>query len=67
MANKDAERTLLRIKQKLQSYEHGEALSVEGQVEQLISEARDPTRLAKMFPGYDFMRLVCSGDRTDSR
>jgi len=50
--NTDAERALLRIQQKLQGYEYGEALSVEGQVNELISEATDPERLCKMFGGW---------------
>ena len=50
--NTDAERTLLRIKQKLQGYEYGEALNVHGQVNQLIQEAQDPERLCQMFPGW---------------
>lgn len=50
--NKDAERALLRLKAKLQGYEYGQALSVEGQVKQLIAEAQDPTRLAEMFAGW---------------
>lgn len=50
--NSDAERTLLRIKQKLQGFEYGEVLSVEGQVSQLIQEAQDKERLAKLFPGW---------------
>ena len=50
--NTDAERTLLRLKQKLQGYEHGETLSVHGQINQLIQEAQDPDRLCKMFPGW---------------
>ncbi len=50
--NTDAERALLRLKAKLQGYEHGQALSVEGQVKQLIAEAQDPNRLAEMFPGW---------------
>eukprot|EP00026_Physarum_polycephalum_P000025 Phypoly_transcript_00025.p1 GENE.Phypoly_transcript_00025~~Phypoly_transcript_00025.p1 ORF type:complete len:3119 (+),score=637.15 Phypoly_transcript_00025:93-9449(+) len=49
--NKDAERALLRLKQKLQGIEYGETLSVEGQVHTLINEARDPERLCKMYPG----------------
>src|SRR5690349_10154710 len=32
----DAERTLLRLKQKLQGYEYGETLAVQGQVNQII-------------------------------
>lgn len=48
----EAERALLRVRQKLSQTEYGEALSVEGQVEILINEARDPERLCKMFPGW---------------
>jgi ataxia telangiectasia mutated family protein len=63
----DAERTLLRLKQKLQGYESGQALSVSrsffldrdflifgqvpGQVQQLINLAMDPAVLCKMFEG----------------
>ena len=50
--NEDAERTLLRIQNKLQGCEHGEILSVEGQVIQLVNEARDPMRLALMYHGW---------------
>jgi ataxia telangiectasia mutated family protein len=49
-----AERTLTRIKCKLQGFEDptGEALGVEGQVDYLINEARSPTNLCKIFPGW---------------
>jgi len=50
--NKEAERTLLRVKQKLLQSTEGEVLSVEGQVEMLINEARSTERLARMFPGW---------------
>lgn len=50
--NKGAERVLIRLKQKLQGYEYGEPLSVQGQVTQLINEAVDPERLCKLFPGW---------------
>jgi serine-protein kinase ATM len=50
--NKDAARTLLRLQAKLQGSEYGEMLSVEGQVMQLINEARDPMRLALMYAGW---------------
>eukprot|EP01119_Soliformovum_irregulare_P003410 TRINITY_DN1390_c0_g2_i1.p1 TRINITY_DN1390_c0_g2~~TRINITY_DN1390_c0_g2_i1.p1 ORF type:complete len:551 (-),score=136.76 TRINITY_DN1390_c0_g2_i1:183-1682(-) len=50
--NTDAERTLLRIKQKLQGYEYGETLTVVGQVHQLINEATDEAKLCRMFPGW---------------
>lgn len=47
----DAERTLLRLKQKLQGYESGQVLSVPGQVQHLINAAMDPAVLCKMFQG----------------
>jgi hypothetical protein len=49
-----AKRALLRIKGKLQGQEEssGETLSVEGQVEYLINEARDYKNLCKLFPGW---------------
>ena len=50
--NRDATRALLRLKQKLNGIEHGPALSVEGQVNQLINEARDPQRLSQMYHGW---------------
>lgn len=61
--NTDAERALLRLKQKLQGYEYGEILSVseflfaskekvEGQIKQLVGEAQDVEKLCKMFPGW---------------
>ena len=51
-SSKEAERALLRVRQKLSQTEYGEALSVEGQVEILINEAKDPERLCRMFPGW---------------
>lgn len=50
--NKLAERVLLRLQQKLQGYEEGVQLSVTGQVNNLIQEARDPKNLCKLFPGW---------------
>ena len=50
-----AERTLLRILNKLQGHEDasmGEALSIEGQIDLLINEARSPYNLSKLFPGW---------------
>ena len=49
--NKEAEKTLKRLEQKLQGLEYGVAMTVEGQVNQLINEAQDPERLCKMFHG----------------
>jgi len=50
----EAERTLLRIRQKLQGYEdpNGDAMSVEGHVKYLITEARDPANLCRVFFGW---------------
>ncbi|KAH9720220.1 serine/threonine-protein kinase ATM [Citrus sinensis] len=50
--NKDAERALIRVKQKLDGYEGGEMRSVHGQVQQLIQDAIDPERFCLMFPGW---------------
>ena len=49
-----AERALIRIRNKLQGLEDptGEALGVEGQVDYLINEARNPSNLCKIFPGW---------------
>jgi phosphatidylinositol kinase/protein kinase (PI-3 family) len=51
-SNVEAERVLLRVSQKLSGHEYGEAFTVEGQVNQLIVEAHDATKLSKMFPGW---------------
>lgn len=52
--NDAAARALLRVKQKLDGYEdpNGNALSIEGQVKQLISAAQDPHNLCNLFPGW---------------
>ncbi len=50
--NKVAERVLLRLRQKLQGVEDGVQLSVSGQVNLLIQEARDPNNLCRVFPGW---------------
>ncbi|XP_033740359.1 serine-protein kinase ATM-like [Pecten maximus] len=50
--NKLAERVLLRLQQKLQGIEDGIQLSVAGQVNHLIQEARDPKNLSRLFPGW---------------
>ena len=49
-----AERTLTRIKSKLQGYEDpaGEALGVEGHIELLINEAISPQNLSRMYCGW---------------
>ena len=48
----DAERALLRVRQKLEGVEGGEPRSVEGHVQQLIQDARDPDKLCRMYPGW---------------
>lgn len=50
--NADAERALLRVRQKLDGVEGGEQRSVEGQVQQLLQDARDPDKLCRLFPGW---------------
>ena len=50
--NKMAERVLLRVIQKLNGMEEGYHLSVEGQVNLLIQQATDPSRLCALFPGW---------------
>jgi len=50
-----AQRTLRRVLQKLQGQEDpssGEPLSVEGQVDLLINEARSEDNLSRLFPGW---------------
>lgn len=50
--NVTAERALLRLKQKLQGTENGGVCSVEGQVELLLQEARDPVNLSRLYNGW---------------
>jgi len=50
--NNDAERTLLKRKQKLEGSEFRETLDVPVQVRQLIQAATDPANLCKMFNGW---------------
>lgn len=47
-----AERVLMRIQQKVEGYEDGGLLSVEGQVSFLIRQATDPDNLAKLYVGW---------------
>ena len=48
----ETQRILMRAKAKLQGLEYGEPLSIQGQVNQLINEAKDPERLAFLYPGW---------------
>ncbi|XP_059502620.1 serine-protein kinase ATM isoform X2 [Stegostoma tigrinum] len=50
--NKVAERVLLRLQEKLKGVEGGAVLSVGGQVNLLIQQARDPKNLSRLFPGW---------------
>lgn len=52
--NQEAERALSRVQLKLEGREVGrhECLGVEGQVRQLIDQARDPANLSRMFEGW---------------
>ena len=52
--NAHAELVLLRIQQKLDGRVHGgrERLAIQGQVRQLIDEARDPENLCRMYHGW---------------
>ena len=48
--NKAAERVLLRLRQELSGLEDGVKLSIAGQVNHLIQEARDENNLCRLFP-----------------
>lgn len=50
--NKVAERVFLRLQEKLKGVEEGAVLSVGGQVNLLIQQARDPKNLSRLFPGW---------------
>ena len=50
--NQEAQRAILRIKEKLQGVEQGQVFSLEGQVRLLIQQATDPMDLSKLFGGW---------------
>ena len=50
--NADAERALLRVRQKLDGVDDGQPQPVEAQVQQLLQTARDPDKLCRLFPGW---------------
>eukprot|EP01061_Rhynchopus_euleeides_P018518 TRINITY_DN30658_c0_g1_i1.p1 TRINITY_DN30658_c0_g1~~TRINITY_DN30658_c0_g1_i1.p1 ORF type:complete len:817 (+),score=321.73 TRINITY_DN30658_c0_g1_i1:209-2452(+) len=52
VTNADAELTLMRVSEKLDGYEDGENLSVEGQVNTLIRSASSLDTLALMYQGW---------------
>lgn len=54
IGNADAERAVLRVKQKLEGLDggEGEPRSVAAQVNALLQEARDPERLCRMYVGW---------------
>jgi len=47
-----AERVLMRVAQKLDGIEEGQLMSVAGQVNTLVQQARDPRRLHAIFNGW---------------
>ena len=50
--NVEAERALLRVKEKLQGIEDGMQLGIRGQVSFLIQTATNPELLCRMYPGW---------------
>nr|CAD7572388.1 unnamed protein product [Timema californicum] len=50
--NKLAERALTRLKQKLDGTEDGTVTSVNGQVNKLLHQARDPANLSRLYDGW---------------
>lgn len=50
--NAMAERALSRVALKLQGLDKGVVTSVEGQVNGLIQQAMDPSRMSRMFYGW---------------
>ncbi|KAF5282895.1 hypothetical protein FQR65_LT14172 [Abscondita terminalis] len=51
--NAIAERALMRLRQKLQGItEGGSVTNIEGQVEKLLQQARDPSNLCRLFHGW---------------
>ena len=50
--NKEAERAISRIKEKLRGFHNGNLMGVEGHVNILINEATDAENLALIFPGW---------------
>ena len=51
-SNADAERAILKVKEKLEGLENGERMSVQGQVQQLLREAQDPDNLSLLYCGW---------------
>jgi ataxia telangiectasia mutated family protein len=43
---------LLKVQHKLQGLESDGALSIEGQVKKLMTDAQDPQLLSQMYPGW---------------
>ncbi|ORX90217.1 hypothetical protein K493DRAFT_288362 [Basidiobolus meristosporus CBS 931.73] len=50
--NKEAERAIFRVKEKLTGVEEGTSLSLSGQVAYLISSASNPELLCQLYPGW---------------
>ena len=52
VSNADAERAILKVKEKLEGLENGERKSVQGQDQQLLREAQDPDNLSMLYCGW---------------
>ena len=50
--NKEAERAINRIKEKLNGFHNGNLMGIEGHVNVLINEATDTENLALIYPGW---------------
>ena len=50
--NKEAERAINRIKEKLNGFHNGNLMGIEGHVNVLINEATDSENLALIYPGW---------------
>jgi len=52
VSNADAERAILKVKEKLEGLENGDRRSVQGQVQQLLRQAQDIDKLSVMYCGW---------------
>ncbi len=52
VSNADAERAILKVKEKLEGLENGDRRSVQGQVQQLLRQAQDVDKLSVMYCGW---------------
>ena len=51
-ASAECKMALLKVQHKLQGLESDGALSIEGQVKKLMTDAQDPQLLSQMYPGW---------------